>query len=106
MVREVKIELDDELTIKVIVDDVVKKEIIKDDRQITSLMIYESLDCDYESKYELVPIQEKGSLSDAIYDVLKTFYDLYDEIIDEVNEIIAKETSETIEQIDLVNEAK
>lgn len=97
MAREVKIELDEQMTIKVIVDATVKKEITKDDRQINALEIYESLDCDFENNYDLIPIQEKGSLSEAVYDVLQTFYDLYKDIIDEVNDIIQKKETEVSE---------
>ena len=104
MAREVKIELDDQLNIKVIVDNVVKKEIPKEDRQINALEIYESIDCDYENQYELAPIQEKGSLLEAVYDTLKTFYDLYKDIITEVNEIIIEKTHKTVEENNQIEE--
>ncbi len=98
MAKEIRIELDEQLSIKVTVGDILKKEIKKENREINALEIYETLDFDYETNYELIPIQEQGTTNDAVYDVLKTFYDLYQDIINEVNEIIAKKTVEISEQ--------
>jgi len=106
MEREVKIVLDEHSNIKVIIDDTVKKEITKENRQINALEIFDSLDIDYKNRYELVPIQEKDSLPDAIYDVLQTFYDLYKEIISEINGIIAKKLLQETETKSLTEVAK
>lgn len=98
MEREVKIMLDKELSINIYVNDELTLKITKDKREVDSKKIYESLKIDYENTYNLCPIQEKGDVSDAEYYVLKTFYDLYEEIIKEINIIIVKKDDEETEQ--------
>ena len=92
MARIVKIELDSQQNIKVIVDDVLKKTITRESRETNAMEIYESLDCDFENQYEIAPIQVRGQESEATYDVLKAFYGLYEVIINDINGIFAKKT--------------
>lgn len=94
MEKNIKVELDSNLNINVHLGTKILKVIKPENREINALEIYNTLEIDYSSTYNLLPIQEQKDISKSHYDVLTSFYNLYNDILIEVNAIITENNTE------------